>query len=208
MRACVRACVRACGARNRLICLISICCRINFHLVRGRAADQTSSGHFEQPIVATADAPGTHAEASKAFQDYFSQDSRFSGTGELPDGRSPGLNEHPLADLLLVADAGGLQQLFPMLCALRNSILVYLADCNARISFLSCGVRGMKYKAHAIAGQLLPPTVCVAPSRAKLDLTARKWAGMRAAWGSKSTIEVLTSFGEDLLCDASSQRKS
>ena len=176
--------------------------------MRGRAADQTSSGHFEQPIVPTADAPGTHAEASKAFQDYFGQHSRFSGTGELPNGRSPGLNEHPLVDLLLVADAGGLQQLFPMLCALRNSILVYLADCNARISFLSCGVRGMKYKAHAIAGQLLPPTVCVAPSRGKLHLTARKWAGMRAAWGSKSTIEVLTSFGEDLLCDASSQRKS
>lgn len=155
-----------------------------------------------------AGASDTNVEASKAFQEYFSQEPRFVGTGELPNGRSRGLHEHPLANLLLVADAGGLQHLFPMLCALRNSILVYLADCNARISFLSCGVRGMKYKSHAIAGQLLPPTVCVAPNRGKLDLTARKWAGVRAAWGSKSTIEVLTNFGEDLLCDASSQRKS
>ena len=175
--------------------------------MRGRAADQAASGNFEQPCV-PAGATEVDSEASQSFREYFSQKSRFSSTGELPDGRSPGLNEHPLADLLLVADAGGLQQLFPMLCALRNSIFVYLADCNARISFLSCGVRGMKYKAHAIAGQLLPPTVCVAPSRDKRDLTARKWAGMRAAWGIKGTIEVLTSFGEDILCDASSQRKS
>ena len=188
--------------------------------MRGRAADQVASGNFEQPTAVpsadTGDGDGdsdsheseSSAGASQAFHDFFGQKPLFSSTGEQPDGRSPGLNEHPLTDLILVREPVKLQQLFPMLCALRNSILVYLADCNGRISFLSCGVRGMKYKEHAIAGQLLPPLVCIAPAGEKVELTTRKWAGMRAAWGSKGTIEVLTDFGKDLLCDSSSQRKS
>merc|ERR1711939_1192855 len=77
-------------------------------------------------------------------------------------------NAHPLADVLFVSDISGtpLRQLFPWFCTLRNAVLVYLVDVNGRISLCSCGVRGMKYKKHSVAGQLLPPLYASLPSTA------------------------------------------
>jgi hypothetical protein len=200
-------------ARRWDICLLAI----NFHMVRGHAADQSAEGHFAQPVTATAADLAEHA--TTIFCDYFERPPQFRSV--CPDP-APAANAHPLAGVVLVTAPMELHKLCPLLCTLRNAILVYLADVNARISHCSCGVRGMKYKQHSVAGQLLPPNIGVskvdggdepdlalnADSVDVLPLTVRKWAGIKTLYGSKGTIEVLTAMGEQLLVDAAGSRKS
>ena len=174
-------------SRRWEICLTAI----NYHLIRGRMADDSASRDFIQPVVQAASASArAPTQQSRDLREFLSEASPEALWSFHPD-ECRAANAHPLADVLLVSDISGnpLRQLFPWFCTLRNAVLVYLVDVNGRISLCSCGVRGMKYvcrhqlsfswlrlslclaltpsvlapqKQHSVAGQLLPSTVCVA----------------------------------------------
>ena len=93
-----------------------------------------------------------------------------------------------------------LRKLVPIFSVLRNFAVIYLVEVNATVCYLSCGVRGMKYRNHALVGNILPDYLTIADGT-RLQLTSRKVSVTYA-------YQVLTDLGEKLLVDSAYNRKS
>jgi len=100
-----------------------------------------------------------------------------------------------------------LETLFPFFCVLKNYVLAYLCEVNTKIAYASSGLRGMKYKHHAVLGGLLPFHVQTAQGEIR-RLKERTTPGIKQLHALKAAMDNLTDLGTNLLVDMAKNRHS